>query len=226
VAAHFACLLDLDGTMVDTDALHLRAYNIMLGERGRQVDAAYYKTHIMGFPNDEIMAGLFPDRPRAEHQICIERKESLFRSMLGHLEPTPGLRELLAWAERHAVPCAVVTNAPRANATAMLAGLGLGERFDAVVLGDELARGKPDPLPYLTALEHLRADAARAIAFEDSLSGIRAACGAGVHTVGVLSSLAEAPMRAAGAAHVVHDFRDAVLWQWLEQRTGFAPPRF
>jgi beta-phosphoglucomutase-like phosphatase (HAD superfamily) len=112
----------------------------------------------------------------------------------------------------------VVTNAPRANAAMMLKGLNLAERFDALVIGDELAHGKPHPLPYLTALEKLGGDATRAIAFEDSLSGIRAASSAGVHTVGLLTSLPEAALRDAGAAAVIADFRDRALWQWLERR--------
>jgi HAD superfamily hydrolase (TIGR01509 family) len=217
-APKFVCLFDLDGTMVDTDALHLNAYNTLLGEFGRAVDAAYYKRHIMGFPNAQIMAELFPDRPIAAHLAFTERKEDLFRAQLGRLEPAAGLFELLAWAEARELPCAVVTNAPRANATMMLKGLGLAERFDTLVIGDELAHGKPHPLPYLTALERLGGNAARAIAFEDSLSGIRAASSAGVHTVGLLTSLPEAALRDAGAATVIADFRDPGLRQWLEAR--------
>lgn len=217
-AAKFVCLFDLDGTMVDTDALHLNAYNTLLSEFGRAVDAAYYRQRIMGFPNAQIMAELFPDRPVAAHLAFAERKEDLFRAQLGRLEPTAGLLELLGWAAARALPCAVVTNAPRANATMMLAGLGLAERFNVVVIGDELAQGKPHPLPYLTALERLGGDASRAIAFEDSLSGIRAASAAGVHTIGLLTSLPEAALREAGAAQVVADFRDRELWQWLEAR--------
>ena len=216
--AKFALLFDLDGTMVDTDVLHLNAYNTLLGAFGRAVDAAYYKRRIMGFPNAQIMAELFPDRPVAAHLAFTERKEDLFRAQLGRLEPTAGLLDLLSWAAARELPCAVVTNAPRANAAMMLKGLGLAERFDALVIGDELAHGKPHPLPYLTALERLGGDAARAIAFEDSLSGIRAASSAGVHTVGLLTSLPEAALREAGAAAVIADFYDRALWRWLEAR--------
>ena len=76
-----------------------------------------------------------------------EEKERLFRSLAGRMTPLPGLTELLGWADALSLKTAVVTNAPRANAEMMLGALGLGARFPVLVIGDELARGKPDPLP-------------------------------------------------------------------------------
>ena len=79
---------------------------------------------------------------------------------------------------------AVVTNAPRANAEKVLAALGLAQRLPILVIGAELARSKPDPLPYLTALERTGAGAAHSVAFEDSLSGVRAASPPGSRSSG------------------------------------------
>jgi beta-phosphoglucomutase-like phosphatase (HAD superfamily) len=93
----------------------------------------------------------------------------------------------------------------------MQAGLGLAERFPMLVIGDELARGKPDPLPYLTGLQRLGGEAARAIAFEDSLSGIRSASAAGIFTFGMRGALDDAALHAAGASAVISDFTDARL---------------
>lgn len=216
--APFALLFDLDGTMLDTDHLHLAAYNTLLAPHARTIGLDYYKSRIMGFPNDDIMDGLFPGMARARQQALSEEKEALFRGLLRQLTPTAGLAELLAWAERHAVPAAVVTNAPRANAMRMLDGLGLGTRFPVVVIGDELARGKPDPLPYLTALAQLGVGPSDALAFEDSLAGVRAAAGAGIATFGMLTALPEATLRAAGACAVLRDFRDPGLLAELARR--------
>ena len=117
----------------------------------------------------------------------------------------------------------MVTNAPRANAEQMLAGLGLASRFDVVVIGDELARGKPDPLPYATALARLGADAARAVAFEDSRSGIAAAHAAGIFTFGLSTTLDAPALRAAGADVAIADFADAALMEGLRARFGSSP---
>ena len=128
------------------------------------------------------------------------------------------LFDVLAWAADRDVPCGVVTNAPRANADKMLAGLGLSRRFPVVVIGDELARGKPDPLPYLTGLQRLGGEAAHAVAFEDSRAGIRSATAAGIYTFALRTALADDVLRAAGADAIITDFTDPALRAFLEAR--------
>ena len=101
----------------------------------------------------------------AEREAVLEAKEATYRAGLVALQPTPGAAELLAYAEAHDLPCAVVTNAPRANADVVLKAIGFAHRLRIVVIGGELARSKPDPLPYLTALKLTGASAATAVAF-------------------------------------------------------------
>ena len=213
-------LFDLDGTMTDTDALHLAAYNALLAPLGRTMSLDYYKAHVMGAPNDAIVRGLFPDGDPAAHTAFAAAKEEKFRRSVDRLQPLPGLLEVLDWADKAGCARAVVTNAPRDNAELMLAGLGLRERFSVVVIGDELAHGKPHPLPYLTGLARTGGIASRALAFEDSLSGVRSASAAGIHTVGMLTGLPEKTLRGAGASSVAPDFRDPGLWALLQARLG------
>ncbi len=215
-------LFDLDGTLTDTDALHYQAYRILLEPYGRAVSPETYKSRIMGAANEAIMAWLFPDEPVARHRDLAEEKERLFRSLAGRMQPVAGLIDLLAWAESREVKTAVVTNAPRANAEMMLAALGLGSRFPVLVIGDELARGKPDPLPYLTALERLGATADAALAFEDSRSGVQAASAAGVETVGVRTGLDADALEASGATATIADFADP--WLLAKLAREFAKP--
>jgi HAD superfamily hydrolase (TIGR01509 family) len=204
-------LFDLDGTLTDTDALHLRAYQTLLARSGRSITERDYKTRIMGAANEAIMTWLFPDEPVERHRAIAEEKERLFRSFASHMEPLPGLLDLLAWAATHGIKTAVVTNAPRANAEMMLSALRLSDRFPVLVIGDELARGKPDPLPYLTALQRLGSGPGAALAFEDSRSGVQAASTAGVETIGMLTGLDDASLRASGAAATIRDFADPWL---------------
>jgi HAD superfamily hydrolase (TIGR01509 family) len=219
-AAKLALLFDLDGTLLDTDLLHHAAWNEFLARYGRGIDLPYYRANVMGRANDIIVETLFPDgAPESWEQIA-EVKEAMFRARLHDLTPTRGLPEVLDWAEARGFPTAVVTNAPRANAQRMLEGLGWGSRFPIVVIGEELARGKPDPLPYLTALERTGATAEHALAFEDSATGVRAAASAGIWTVGLMTALDEAALRAEGARQVAADFTDAALLALLRERAG------
>ena len=218
-----ALLFDLDGTLTDTDALHFEAFRRLLAPHAIAITHADYKRRIMGATNAAIMSWLFPGKPVTEHVALAEEKERLFRSMAGEMTRTPGLSPLLDWAAAHGVKTGVVTNAPRANAEMMLAALRLDARFPVLVIGDELARGKPDPLPYATALERLGARAEAALAFEDSRSGIAAARGAGLFTFGLTTGLDADSLRAAGAHAAIRDFADPLLRETLRARFGSAP---
>lgn len=212
-----ALLFDLDGTLIDSDRLHYALFAEMLAARGTTLTEADYRTHIMGQPNPAIMARWFPGE-EADHDRIAEDKEARFRALLAEtaVTATPGLSRLMDWADARGLPMAVVTNAPRDNATAMLAALGLTDRFGAVIIGAECARPKPNPLPYLAAAEALGVAPETTMAFEDSTSGLRAASAAGCITIGLRTALDDATLRAAGAALTITDFTDAALWQLLE----------
>jgi HAD superfamily hydrolase (TIGR01509 family) len=217
------CLLfDLDGTLVHTDPVHLKAFNAMLAPFGRSVDEEFYLRHVMGRQNAAIMRDVFPDLSEAEHRRLADEKEARFRALAGAgaLSPLPGLLDLLAAAGEQDVACCIVTNAPRANAAQMLSAIGLANRFDVVVIGDELERAKPHPLPYLTGLSRLGGDADRSVAFEDSRSGVQAAAAAGLQVVGVSTSLDEPALIGAGASMVAPDFTDAAALALVHERTG------
>ncbi|WP_346399756.1 HAD family hydrolase [Pseudomonas syringae] len=211
-----ALLFDLDGTLIDTDELHLNAYNQLLARWSRSMDIGYYKAHVMGFPDDMIFGGLFPDTPTAQYASMAAEKEAMFRAQLVETIPVAGALRILDHAQETGLRTAVVTNAPRENAMAMLTGLGILDRFETIVIGGELARGKPHPMPYLTALELLGVTADQALAFEDSLAGVQSASAAGIHTFGMLSGLDEGQLRAAGARDIIRDFNGDALWRHLE----------
>jgi HAD superfamily hydrolase (TIGR01509 family) len=207
-----ALLFDIDGTLCDTDPLHIRAFNAMLARFGRSIEEEEYARRVMGFANADIMRDFFPELPVEEHRALAEHKEAAFRDLARtELRPTAGLLDLLDWADGQGLPMAAVTNAPKANADLMLAGLGVEHRFRAIVIGDTLPRGKPDPLPYRVSAERLGVDCAHCVAFEDSRSGLRSASGAGAFAIGMMSSLPEPELVASGARFGVRDFNDPRL---------------
>ena len=208
-----ALLFDLDGTLTDTDTLHLQAFRQLLREHdGRELSQAQFDAQVSGRANGELFAELFAGASAEQCQVLADRKEALFRDMSPALEPMPGLVRLLEHVQARDIGMCVVTNAPRLNAEHMLNAMGLGQRFAHVLVAEELARPKPDPLPYLTGLQRLGAEAGQALAFEDSLPGVTAASGAGIFTVGVATTQTPERLLAAGAKLVVRDFNDPALW--------------
>ncbi|QVM89242.1 HAD-IA family hydrolase [Pseudomonas entomophila] len=213
-----ALLFDLDGTLTDTDTLHLQAFRKLLHDHdGRALTQEQFDTQVSGRSNGLLFADLFPHADTAERQRLAERKEALFRELSPSLSPLPGLLDLLAHAEQHGIGMCVVTNAPRLNAEHMLAAMGLDERFKHVLVADELERPKPDPLPYLTGLQRLGANAGQALAFEDSLPGVKAAVDAGIFTVGLATTQPAERLLEAGARLVIEDYDDPRLWALIEQ---------
>ena len=207
-----ALLFDIDGTLADTDALHLEAFNQVLGPRGHTFDHARFTKELQGFSNASISARFLAEEPPTRQTAIIGEKEATFRKLVaGKIQPLPGLMALLARADRAGIPMVAVTNAPRLNAEMLLSGLGITDRFKALVIGDELAHGKPHPMPYLEGLRAAGASAALSIAFEDSRSGIQSAAAAGIATIGIRTSLAHADMVAAGAVTTAANFDDPEL---------------
>jgi HAD superfamily hydrolase (TIGR01509 family) len=207
-----ALLFDIDGTLADTDALHLAAFNQIFGPRGHVFDRARASKELMGFSNASIGERFLPEEPPERRLAIMDEKEAAFRNLVaGKIKPLPGLMRLLARADQAGVPMVAVTNAPRLNAEMLLAGLGITNRFKTVVIGDELPHGKPHPMPYLEGLRAVNAAAKFSLAFEDSRSGVQAASAAGIATVGIRTSLGHAEMIEAGAFTTAENFDDPQL---------------
>ena len=90
---------------------------------------------------------------------------------VGVLKPLAGLNEYLDWIKDNGLKTAAVTNAPKANAEAMLKAIGLGDFFEHLILGETFEFPKPYPDPYLAALEKTGLQKHEALIHEDSPSG-------------------------------------------------------
>jgi beta-phosphoglucomutase len=213
-----ALIFDMDGTLVHSDPVHMKAFAEVLGPEGVAIDDAVYRNSIIGRTNESIFATLLPERTISDHEAFADRKEAAFRRLASDLEPLDGLLKLLGWADSHAVKVGLVTNAPTLNAAHMLDVMNLKDRFAVKITRDDVSRGKPDPLPYLTALERLGVSAKEAIAFEDSPSGMRAAKGAGLFSFGILTGLTAPEMMQAGADITIPNFQHQALWDVLAAR--------
>jgi HAD superfamily hydrolase (TIGR01509 family) len=207
-----ALLFDIDGTLADTDALHLEAFNQVFGPRGHVFDHTRFSNELQGFSNASIGERFLADEAPERRATIMGEKEVAFRRLVsGQIQPLPGLMTLLGLADRADIPMVAVTNAPRLNAEMLLSGLGIAHRFKALVIGDELPNGKPHPMPYLEGLRAVSALPNLSLAFEDSRSGIQSASAAGIATIGIRTSLSHADLVAAGAVMTARSFDDPEL---------------
>ena len=214
VARLEALLFDMEGTLSDTDAIHRQAVVDTFSARGVGVSDEDFHRHVSGQSNDAIFMRFFPTLSEEERQRLADEKEALYRRLTPRMTPMPGLERLIGWAKARGAARALVTNGPRLNVAHTLKVLGLADSFDTLVLGEDLPRAKPDPLPYLEALRRLGVAAERAMAFEDSAPGVAAALAAGVFTVELTGPSRNAGL-GLGAHLVVPDFAAPALWARL-----------
>jgi HAD superfamily hydrolase (TIGR01509 family) len=179
-----AVLLDMDGTLVDTESLWVRAVvEVATGLGAGPLD----ETLLIGGTVDGIVAvvgaALGGRVAAAELTVLIDEGVKRKVAEVG-IRLRPGARRLLDGLIAAGMPCALVTSSGRADTEVILDVLGR-DAFAHTVTADDVSRHKPDPLPYATAAALLGADPSRCVAVEDSLAGLAAAEAAGCVTVAV-----------------------------------------
>jgi HAD superfamily hydrolase (TIGR01509 family) len=218
-----ALLFDMDGTLSDTDPIHRQAMTDTFAALGVELGDDDFHRYVSGQSNEAIFAHFFPAMSEAERRGVADEKEALYRRLTPRMTPMPGLLRLIGWAKARGVACALVTNGPRLNVEHTLKVLGLTDSFDTLVLGEDLPRAKPDPLPYLEALRRLGVRADRAVAFEDSQPGAAAALAAGIFTVEITGPSRQAGLHP-GADLTVPDFNAPALWACLAAADALVTP--
>jgi mannitol-1-/sugar-/sorbitol-6-phosphatase len=173
-----AVLLDMDGTLVDSDAAVERAWRRWAREYG--VDAAAVLAVAHGVPAAATVDRFLPHRPSAERAAAAARQLELQYDDLADVVPTSGAHAVLAVLERRQLPWAVVTSADRPLAAARLGAAGIVPPL--LVTCEDVAAGKPDPACYLLAARRLGVAIAACLVVEDAPAGVAAGAAAGART--------------------------------------------
>lgn len=173
-----AVLLDMDGTLVNSDGAVERAWMTWAAEYG--VDGAEAIALAHGSPSESTVRKLLPHLDEAAIAVAAARQLELQYDDLSDVVAAPGAFEVLDVLARRGLPWAVVTSADLRLARARLGTAGITP--PVLVTTDDIAAGKPDPAGYLRAAELLGVPASRCLAVEDADVGLAAARAAGART--------------------------------------------
>jgi HAD superfamily hydrolase (TIGR01509 family) len=220
-----AVLLDMDGTLLDTERVYFQSLVTALNAFGYTDDVDALCHAMVGLPGPECEAMLharygesFP--LAAINKAYVARRDEVLAS---GLPLKPGAVELLDALQSSECPMAIVTSSSRRTAESHLALAGIRERFETILTCDDVTRGKPSPDLYLLAALRLGVDPERCVAVEDSNHGVTAAHAAGTITIMVPDMAPPTEESRARCAAVVPDL-GAVL-EILHQRGGLVPHR-
>jgi HAD superfamily hydrolase (TIGR01509 family) len=181
-----ALIFDMDGLLVDSEAVAAEALALFLQRHGHELrpntlDGAIGRR----LPEAVAMLADAYNLPGAVDDLIATFDTMRLQALHGNVLAMPGAVALLDWATARGIPRALATSSSRGHADVSLAEASLAGRFDVEVTGDEVQRGKPAPDLFLLAADRLGVPAESCVVLEDSPAGLEAAIRAGMRPVWV-----------------------------------------
>lgn len=196
-------ILDVDGTLVDTNYHHAIAWHRALRAHDQRVQMWKVHRHI-GMGGDQILDALIGEEAAAEHGDAIREAEAeAYEALIGEVEPMAGARELLEKLRSRDATTILASSAKQEEVDHYLDLLDARELVDGWTTSADVERTKPHPDLLHAALEKAGGDGP-AVMVGDSVWDVKAALAAEVPTLAVLTGgFSEAELRDAGATQVV-----------------------
>jgi len=193
-----AIIFDFDGVIADTEPLHFASFRHTLAEIGIGLTESDYYANYLGYDDRgcfiaALTAHQRPTDPAALAQLMQRKAHAYLESVKDHLVIFPGVREFVCETAA-AYPLAIASGALRHEIEVILEQAGLLKEFLHITSAEDVTRGKPDPQPFLHALNALNQRREQAITaefclvIEDSLPGIRSAKTAGMKVLAVANT--------------------------------------
>jgi alpha-glucosidase len=210
-----ALLLDMDGTLVDSDAAVERAWITWSREHGVDPAAALAIAH--GVPSHATARRLLPGLSDDAIAAAGDRQLALQYGDLSDVRAAIGAGSLVAQLERLGLPWAVVTSADRRLAAARLSAAGIAP--PALITVEDTPAGKPDPRGYLLAAERLGVEPGRCLVVEDTEAGLAAGRAAGAMTAGLRGLAGDLRLR--DLAQLADLLRRSRARDWWRDAVGY-----
>lgn len=199
-------IFDMDGVIMDNNAYHETAWKEFCNNYGIHLTEEELHEFVFGRVAKDTLDFIFKKELTSDEvERYVEEKEVIYRAIYGpRIRPLAGLLEFLDDLLKNQVPMTLATSAPPSNVTFAFSYLPIEKYFQYHLDASHIRKGKPDPEIYLRSIQYLGLSPGNCIVFEDSLSGIRAALGAGARVIGVTTTHPASEM--IGVAGVIKDF--------------------
>jgi len=215
-------IFDFDGVIVDSHPVHLRAWRKFLDSVGKTVSEEQLHFVLDGRKREDILRhfmGAMEADQMTEYGL---RKEQFFRDEAAHVRMADGLLDFLESLQSGQLALAVASSGSKSRIHFLLDQFDLRKYFGVVITGNEVEQGKPHPGVFLKAAYQLGMDSSDLMVFEDAVSGVKAARSAGMKCIGIAQPDAAPRLLAAGANHIVPDFRSLSCSKLQELMTNAA----
>ena len=200
-------VFDFDGVIVDSHPAHMRAWKRFLDSVGKIVSEEQLHFVLDGRKREDILRHFMGELDADQIVEYGLRKERCFRDEVTHVRAAEGLLGFLEDLQSEQLSLAIASSGSKSRIHFLLDRFGLRKYFREVVTGDEVEQGKPHPAVFLKAAHQLGMNSSELMAFEAAVSGVKAAKSAGMKCVGIAPLDRVSILLAAGANHVVPDFR-------------------
>jgi HAD superfamily hydrolase (TIGR01509 family) len=182
-----AALFDVDGTLVDSNYLHVSAWSEALAQTGHEVPMAAIH-RVMGMGSDELLDALLPaDRDREADGAISAAHSALYATYRNRLRPLAGAAELLRACKSAGFQVVLVTSAEPAELARLRDTLDGDDAIDEVVSGADAESTKPAPDLVQVALDRIGVGPGQAVFVGDTVWDVQACQRAGVRCIGVRS---------------------------------------
>ncbi|MDT5387391.1 MAG: hypothetical protein QOE04_1032 [Mycobacterium sp.] len=202
-----AVLFDIDGTLVDSNYLHVHAWQRAFTEAGLQIQS--WRIHrCIGMDGssliEELGSGEVDDPGRLK-----DLHSTFYAETVGLLRPLPGSRALLDAVAGLGLQVVLATSAPEDELSMLRKVLDRDDIVSAITSSGDVETAKPDPDIVRVALERADVGPDRAVFVGDSVWDVAAAARAGVECLCLRSGgISQAELEYAGATAVFDDPRD------------------
>lgn len=184
----WAVIFDMDGVLVNSAEAHYRAWQLLANEVDLPLDRDRF-ARSFGQRNADVVKLLFDETNADRAAALADRKEVIYRELIRATPPLfPGVRELIHSLHDCGAMLAIGSSGPRENVELIIDALGAKKMMSAIVNGDDVTRGKPDPQVFILCVERLGLPAHRCVVIEDAPVGIQAAKAAECKTMAVLTT--------------------------------------